>query len=183
MGWTSHREACDWAGFIPACRTGTNTDCLKQVTLFVHLHWPVTPVLAGKSLLCCGLRKGWRRHRAIQARRKEALRKLEEWGSPLKRTLGWTAYPSSNPFLSCFPGTQYFLQARLVAEASTGLAAVTVTKALHTHKWVMTGLCCLQWLKQLALEAIPKPWGSNYQVDRYCRMASLVGWTRWMLRA
>lgn len=26
MGWTSHREARDQAGFIHTCRTGTNTD-------------------------------------------------------------------------------------------------------------------------------------------------------------
>lgn len=91
-----------------------------------------------------GLKMGWRRHQADQARRKEAPRKLEEWGSPLKCTLGWAAHPTSNPSLSWFPGIQYFLQARLMAKMRPGLIAVTVKRALHRYYWIKTGLCCLQ---------------------------------------
>ena len=139
MVWASHRDAYDHAGFIRACRTDTNTDkakdCLEQETVppfVLTCHtcngWPVPALLWPLSL-----KMGWRRHQANQARRKEAPRKLEEWGSPLKCTLGWAAYPSPTPSLSCSPGIQYFLQARLMAKMRPGLTAVTVKRALHTY--------------------------------------------------
>lgn len=152
MVWTPSRDVDGRAGFVRACRRDTNTDKAKDcsragdsvppfvLTCHTRNGWQ-DPAL----LWPLGLEVGWRRHQGDQARRKEAPRKLKEWGRSLKCTTGGAAYPSPDPSLSHFQGIRYFLQARgnETAERRPGLTAVTVKSLLHTYCRINTKLCCL----------------------------------------